>query len=56
MKWVNTGSRLKSEGEVNRLVDEVINAPDFHAEDLRNFSAHQANGCLDMVDKVLSSG
>ena len=52
MKWMNTGSRLKSEGEVNRLVNEVLNAPDFHAEDLRSFSTHRANSCLDTANKA----
>jgi hypothetical protein len=51
MKWVNTGSRSKSEGEVNRLVNDVFNAPDFHAEDLRNFSVHRENNRLDAADK-----
>ena len=51
-KWMNTRSWLKSEGEVNRLVNEVLNTPDFHAKDLQNFSAHQANGCLDAAEKT----
>ena len=52
MRWVNTGSRSKSEGKVSRLVNEVLNTPDFCAEDLQNFSAHQANGHLDAANKT----
>ena len=52
MRWANTGSNSKSEGEVNRLVDDVLNAPDFHAKDLCNFSAHRENSHLDMADKA----
>jgi len=52
MQWTNTGSNSKSEGEVNRLVDNVLNAPDFRTEDLRNFNAHRENARLDAVDKV----
>ena len=52
MQWMNTGSNSKSEGEVNRLVDGVLNASDFRAEDLHNFSAHRENGRLDTADKT----
>ena len=52
MRWVNTGSSSKSEGEVDRLVDDVLNAPDFQAEDLRNFNAHCENSRLDTADKA----
>ena len=34
MTWLNTGSKLKSEGEVQRLVDEVLHAEDFNLSDL----------------------
>ena len=51
MRWMNTGSNSKSEGEVNRLVDDVLSAPDFRTEDLRNFNAHRENSCLDTADK-----
>ncbi|KZT69750.1 hypothetical protein DAEQUDRAFT_669105 [Daedalea quercina L-15889] len=37
MAWANTGSNLKSNDEVQRLVDEVILAPDFNCEELRCF-------------------
>ena len=52
MRWMNTGSRSKSEGEVTRLVNEVLDAPDFRAEDLHNFSAHRENGHLDAARKT----
>jgi hypothetical protein len=52
MRWMNTGSNVKSEGEVNRLVDDVLNAPDFCAEDLQNFNAHRENRHLDAADKA----
>ena len=29
MCWANTGSTSKSEGEIDRLVGGVLNAPDF---------------------------
>ena len=49
---MNSGSRLKSEVEVNRLVNEVINVPDFRPEDLHNFNARRENGRLDAASKV----
>lgn len=52
MSWMNTGSRLKSEGEVDRLVGGVLNAPDFCAEDLSNFNAHRENRRLDTANKT----
>ena len=52
MRWMNTGSRSKSEGEVDRLVDEVLNSPDFCSEELRSFRAHRENGRLDSANKT----
>jgi hypothetical protein len=52
MHWVNTGSGSKSEGEVDRLVNDVLNAPNFQAEDLRKFSTHRENRHLDTANKV----
>ena len=52
VRWMNTGSNSKSEGEVDRLVDDVLNAADFKAEDLHDFNAHRENGRLDAADKV----
>jgi hypothetical protein len=52
MRWMNTGSRSKSEGEVSRLVNEVLNAPDFRTKDLHGFTAHRENSHLDTVNKT----
>ena len=52
VRWMSTGSSSKSEGEVDRLVNDVLKAPDFCAEDLRNFNAHRENGRLDVADKT----
>jgi len=52
MRWLNTGSKSKSEEEADRLVETVFNAPDLHADDLRNFSARRENGRLDAADKT----
>jgi hypothetical protein len=49
---MNTGSNSKSEGEVDRLVNEVLNAPDFCAKDIQNFNAHRKNSHLDTADKA----
>lgn len=51
MRWMNTGSSSKSEGEVDRLVNDVLNAPDFRTEDLHNFTTHRENGRLDAAEK-----
>ena len=56
MQWLNTGSSSKSEGEVNCLVDDVLNAPDFRAEDLHNFNARRENSRLDDADKATPLG
>jgi hypothetical protein len=50
MNWFHTGGNQKSEGEVNRLVKEVIGAAEFRPADLANFSVHQANQTLDQSD------
>ena len=38
MTWLNTGSKLKSKGEVQRLVDEVLQAEDFNPSDLHGLN------------------
>ncbi|KIJ58628.1 hypothetical protein HYDPIDRAFT_102299, partial [Hydnomerulius pinastri MD-312] len=40
MMWMLTGSRQKSETEVTRLVNEVLQAKDFDIQDLQGFNAH----------------
>jgi hypothetical protein len=51
MNWMWTGSPVKSINEVDRLVNEVLLAPDFSLEDLtrhsRGFSAKRATSILD---------
>jgi len=47
MNWHSTGSKLKSIGELQRLVNEVVNAPDFKQEDLADFSATREAARLD---------
>ena len=51
VKWMNTSSRSKSEGEVNRLVNDVLKSPDFCVDDIQSFNAHRANTCLDTSKK-----
>ncbi|KZT67493.1 hypothetical protein DAEQUDRAFT_673282, partial [Daedalea quercina L-15889] len=51
MAWANTGSNLKSNDEVQRLVDEVILAPDFNCEELRRFRVTRELERLDSMDK-----
>ena len=50
MRWMNSGSSSKSEGEVDNLVHNVLNARDFRVEDLRNFNSHRENCRLDSAD------
>ncbi|KAF7793821.1 hypothetical protein EIP86_004942 [Pleurotus ostreatoroseus] len=45
--WVYTGSTHKSHGEVNRLVREVLRAPDFRVEDLEDFDIQREERRLD---------
>ena len=52
MHWMNTGSGSKSEGKVDRLVDGVLNAPNFCAEDLHKFSAHCEKSQLNTADNA----
>ena len=44
VKWMNTGSCSKSEGEANRLVNDILKAPDFHAKDIQSFNTHHLKG------------
>lgn len=47
MSWFHSGGTQKSEGEVNRLIKEVIATPDFQPADLTNFTVHQGNKTFD---------
>ena len=50
LDWQNTGSELKSNGEVNKLVD-VLRNPDFSIEKLVGFDAARENRRRDQQDK-----
>lgn len=56
MEWMNTGSNQKSEKEVDRFVEDVIQAEDFKKEDLAAFSAHRLNRVLDKSQDTNSAG
>ncbi|THH23278.1 hypothetical protein EUX98_g7896 [Antrodiella citrinella] len=47
MYWQNTGSTTKSAGELDRLVNEVLTAPDFDPNDLKEFRAARELSRLD---------
>jgi hypothetical protein len=53
MTWLNTRSKSKSEGEVQRLVDEVLQAEDFNLSDLRGLNVRRENQLLDLSEKTL---
>ena len=53
MTWLNTGSKSKSEGEVQRLVDEVLQAQDFNPSDLHGLNIQRENRLLDLSEKSL---
>ena len=48
---MNIGGRSKSEGEVNRLVNDVLKSPNFSIEDIQSFNAHRANTHLNASKK-----
>ena len=50
LQWQNTGSELKSNGELNRLVN-VLRHPDFSVEDLGGFDATRENRRQDQEDE-----
>jgi hypothetical protein len=47
MSWAFSGSALKSLGEIDRLVDEVLLQPDFDASDLTSFRTTRESQRLD---------
>ncbi|KAG5634841.1 hypothetical protein H0H81_000543 [Sphagnurus paluster] len=51
IEWQNTGGSMKSNAEMNRLVHDVLQHPDFCADDLHGFNAQQANRRADEADK-----
>lgn len=52
MEWAYTGSNLKSNGEVQRLVDEVILSSQFNPQDLRGFDISRETARLDNLDAL----
>jgi hypothetical protein len=51
MNWKDSGPSTKSDGEINRLVDEVLLDPYFNLEDLRGFKVARENRRTDMADE-----
>lgn len=51
MEWAHTGSNLKSDGEMQRLIDDVLLAPDFDLEDLRDVRITREWARLDLMDQ-----
>ncbi|TFY52773.1 hypothetical protein EVJ58_g9823 [Rhodofomes roseus] len=51
MAWANTGSNMKSNNEIQRLVDNVIRAPDFNIADLQGFRVTKELDRLEELDK-----
>ena len=47
VKWLNNSNSLKSEGQVNKLVHDIILSPNFHAKDLVGFDVNRENQGLD---------
>jgi hypothetical protein len=52
MTWLNTGSKSKSEGEAQRLVDEVLQAKDFNPLDMHGVKIRGENQLLDLSQKT----
>lgn len=50
MDWMSTGSNTKSQGEVDRLVKEVIRADGFKIEELADFNARAEYKHMDVAD------
>ena len=53
MTWLNTGSKSKSEGEAQRLVDEVLRAQDFNPLDLHGLNIRRETRLFDSSEKSL---
>ncbi|KAJ3816794.1 hypothetical protein F5880DRAFT_1618922 [Lentinula raphanica] len=49
MRWLNTGTNLKSEEETNRLVKDVLLQPDFMPSELSGFNAQRENKRANMA-------
>jgi hypothetical protein len=56
MQFFNSGSATKSMGEANRLVKDVLLAPDFHVDDLASFDAQRENARFEKaLDEAVDS-
>ncbi len=56
MSWFYSGSSMKSLGELNRLVDDVMMAEDFSCDELRGFgAAREAQRVDDWIDEESST-
>ena len=53
MNWKNTSSNLKSNSEVTRLVQEVLQAPDFKIQDLSSFNVSRKTSQFDVAEKEI---
>lgn len=51
MNWKDSGAPTKSDGEVNRLVKDVLLDPGFKLEDLRGFNVARENRQSDTAEK-----
>jgi hypothetical protein len=48
MNWFNNGNTTKSEGQLNALVHDVIQHPEFDVKELAGFDANRANKQVDI--------
>ncbi|KAJ7246854.1 hypothetical protein B0H12DRAFT_1203237 [Mycena haematopus] len=48
MSWFNNGNTAKSEGELNSLVHDVLQHPEFDVDELAKFDAGRANRQMDI--------
>ena len=53
MRWKESGSAHKSNSEITRLVQDVLQAPDFNIDDLRNFDASRETRRMDAAQKMV---
>ena len=51
MNWLNSGSNLKTEAEVNRFAKEIYDAGGFSGSNLNGFDVCCENKCLDAAQK-----
>ncbi|KII82682.1 hypothetical protein PLICRDRAFT_64693, partial [Plicaturopsis crispa FD-325 SS-3] len=56
MQWFNSGSSLKSAGEVTRLAAEVLTAEDFDPSELKGFNAQRENKRFDSAQSPQADG